>query len=114
MMSTRRTPRLPPEMVVGAVVEDIHALPAVIVHPSVSVVAAHACGIPADASRRFQPAKFASSLSKATSSRQNPHLSAKAEEKLCTRSAGDQRVVSTGAAGAQRTSDARSGERTVR
>jgi hypothetical protein len=45
----------------GAVVEDIHALPAVIVHSSVSVLAA----------------KFASSPSKATSGRQNHHLSAK-------------------------------------
>jgi hypothetical protein len=40
MMSTRRAPRLPPAMVDGAVVEDIHALPAVIVLSSVSVAAA--------------------------------------------------------------------------
>src|SRR6266403_526852 len=39
MMSTRRAPRLAPA-VDGAVVEVIHALPAVIVHSSVSVVAA--------------------------------------------------------------------------
>jgi hypothetical protein len=42
MMSTRRAPRLPLETADGAVVvvEDIHALPAVIVHSSVSVLAA--------------------------------------------------------------------------
>jgi hypothetical protein len=40
MMSTRRAPRLPLATAVGAVVEEIHALPAVIVLSSVSVVAA--------------------------------------------------------------------------
>jgi len=40
MMSTRRAPRLPLATADGAVVEEIHALPAVIVLSSVSVVAA--------------------------------------------------------------------------
>jgi hypothetical protein len=40
MMSTRRAPRLPLATADGAVVEDIHALPTVIVLSSVSVVVA--------------------------------------------------------------------------
>src|SRR5450631_1826740 len=69
MMSTRRALRLLRDTVVGAVVEDIHALPAVIVHSSVGVVAA----------------KFASSLSKATSDGQNHHLSAERQRNFFAR-----------------------------
>src|SRR5438270_5544585 len=96
MTSTRRAPRLPPASLDALEPEDVQEFPVivlpVIIHPSVSVEH-YGPAWQAHASGALPPANIPSSLSKATSSRQNHHAFVKTPKELRSRGTADRNVV---------------------